>query len=234
MTKEEAAQKIRKLLKRNGRTEAEADTASILAAALADKHGIDIAGMDQAEEQRRVEITHKIMGEWMKAPPEADYAALVCKNHFEVHAFKRSGWTEKIVRVGTEWHLTVAEYIFKFLITEFRWQWNKKRGRCRNRKQFIWGCYIALAAKLRERFARPANGDRSLEISFAARRKKYIEDNFGQMENVTVSPASRKGAAISHGYRAGQDIEIRPGVEAGNQQQNGQLVFPSQGRLLTQ
>lgn len=231
MTKEEAVEKIRKLLARNGRTHAEIDTAQLLAAALADKHGIDIAAMDAADDQRKAAITHRTMGKWAVEPPEATYASLICQKFFEVDAITRSGWMEELVLVGTEWHLTLAEYVFRFLMHEFRWQWNKRRGRCRKRKEFIYGCYIALFSKLSARFEKPANG-MALEISFKAKRDAYIKDNFSTLSSASAAPKAKRSSAREHGYRAGQEIDIRPGVEAGESRSRPSLPG-FDGRLLT-
>jgi Protein of unknown function (DUF2786) len=234
LTKEQAAEKIRKLLQRNGRTEEEADTAAILAAALAEKHGIDIAGLDQADNPQLAAITHHVVGQWAFLPDEAAYASLICKRFFEVNPFERQcNWMAEMVFVGTALHIELAEYVFNFLIKEFRWQWNRRRGRCRKRKQFIYGCYQALYTKLFTRFATPEGETSSaLEISFKARRAKYIEETFGEMTTSPAGPKDRKSAAIHRGYQAGQDIEIRPAVPAG--QTTTRQALPSHsGRLLT-
>lgn len=229
MTRDEATAKIRKLLQTKGRTNAEADTAQILAAAIAEKHNIDISAIDVADEKARIEITHRSVGEWAKEPPEATYAASICQRFFEVHAHSRCGWTETKIFVGSPWHLDVAEYVFNFLIKEFRWQWNKKRGRCRNRKQFIYGCFVALFVKLEERFK--TAGQDGIEISWAAKREKYVADNFGELSHSKIAPRDKGGVATSRGFRAGQDIEIRQGVQSPNTAPAQQLGFES--RLLT-
>jgi len=230
MNKSEAFERIRKLLRGNGRTAEEHDTAQILAAALAEKHGIDMAEVEKAENQEPVRIAQRQVGEWASCPPEADYAAAICQRFFEVNPIHQCGWSEKILFVGAELHLEIADYIFNFLVREFRWQWNKRRGRCKNRKQFIYGCFIALSNKLNARFARPGGGT-ALEISWRAKREQYIKESFGELKTGSIAPKQKKGMALEHGYRAGQDIEIRPGVRQG-QRPVGELPgFES--RLLT-
>jgi len=223
MNQSEAIEKIKKLLKTKGRTEAEADTAQILAAAMAAKHGIDIAALDAPEEMKRNEIRHKVVGQWAVTPPEAQYASLICTNFFEVSAitgaeFIKHRWmvVETEIMVGTEWHLQVAEYVFNFLIKEFRWQWNKRRGRCKNRKQFMWGIYLGLRRKLRERFA-SERVTTELEISFSAKRDAYMKEQWPKQTTHSITPQKNKGAAVERGRHAGMDIEIRPGVQAGEQ-----------------
>jgi hypothetical protein len=214
MTQNEAAEKIRKMLKTKGRTAAESDTAQLLAAALADKHGIDIAALDAQEEKKRLEITHKSVGHWTKIPCEALYASRICARFFEVNTIMIYGFVEEEIFVGTAWHLEIAEYVFEFLIKEFRWQWNKKRGRCKKRKDFLYGCFVALRQKLCERFAREFPST-ELELSFSAKRAAYINERWPQ--NVTAKTVQPKGtgAAAHRGFAAGQNIEIRPGVKEG-------------------
>lgn len=214
MTRDEALSKIKKLLTTSGRTEAEIDTAQILAAAIADRHNIDLAEVDRVEQERQMVITHRAVGEWAKVPTEVEYASLICGRFFEVSPFTRTRlWVEEMVFVGTEWHLQIAEYVFHFLVKEFRWQWNKRRGRCKKRKPFIYGCYVALYQKLAIRFERKTESE-GLEISWKAKREKYIAENFGEMTSSSVAPKDKKSVAANRGYRAGQDIEIRPGLNA--------------------
>jgi len=230
VNKDQALDKIRKLLATTGRTDHERDTAQVLAAAIAEKHGIDIAEVDRIDQAREVVITHRSFGEWATEPPEALYAALICNRFFEVTSFNQVKWTESRIVVGTENHLLVAEYVFKYLLHEFRWQWNHRRGRCKKRKQFIYGCFIALCQKLDERFAQPSQDTAALEVNWLAKRKKYIEENFGKLSTSSAAPKS-KGMALQRGFIAGQDIDIRPGVAAGQSPKAAQLAGPSQ-RLL--
>jgi len=215
MTRPEAIEKVRKLLKRNGRTDAEADTAQILAAAIAEKHGIDIAALETDEQNPESVITHKVVGKWATVPDEAVYASLVCAEFFEVESFRLRGFLDQeLVFVGLDHHIQVAEYVFGFLKGEFSRQWNWNRGRMKKRKQFIWGCYMGLMGKLRERFAAPpSNG---LVVAWKAKREKYIAETWGEMTSSSAAPKERRCRAMVAGYMAGQDIEIRPGVNGGN------------------
>ena len=82
MTRDEALSKIKKLLVSSGRTDAEIDTAQMLAAAIAERHNIDLAEVDREEQQRQMVITHRVVGEWTKMPPEAEFASLICQRFF--------------------------------------------------------------------------------------------------------------------------------------------------------
>jgi hypothetical protein len=240
MTKEDALAKIRKLLETSGRTHAEVDTAQILAAAIAEKHGIDIADVDRAEDECRQVITHKAMDTWSDVPIEAHCATLICKSHFEISAITVvhrvpyfGDKVETLNFVGTEHHLVIATHVYDFLVREFRWQWRHRRGRCKKRKQFIWGCFCSLADKLEKRFARPSlSGANELEISWTARRQKYIDEVFGKTKSTSVAPKEKGGAAMWRGVQAGKDIELNPAVNGSNARTREALP-PVPGNLLT-
>jgi len=231
MTRDQALEKIRKLLSNRGRTDHEIDTAQILAACIAEKHGIDIAEVDRAEQDRSV--VHEIFGEWASVPDEAIYASLICSRFFEVSPFTSGYWTQRMIVVGTPHHLVIARYVFGFLTGEFRRCWNRRPNkRIKKRKAFIHGAYVALFTKLVARFEQPFKPqlELALEVNWKAKRESYIQENFGEM---TTKPAGPKkvGAAARHGYQAGSSIEIRPAV---NGHQNGRapaLLAPS-NRLL--
>lgn len=228
MTRDDAIAKIRKLLNRKGRTEAESDTAQMLAAALAEKHSIDIAELDRLDQAAASQITHKTVGEWLHVPPEADYAATICNRFFEVNSITRAGWTEELVFVGTSHHIEIARYVFEFLIGEFRRAWNRRHNkRLKKRKQFMEGCFIALFSKLLERFEKPAKAqlELGLEVSWKAKRQAYIADNFGSLKSVPVCSKDRNGVALRHGYRAGEEIEIRPGVNGSTDKNHDQIMM---------
>lgn len=238
MTKDEALEKIRKLLETNGRTHAEAETAEILAGAIAAKHGIDIASIDRAEEERRSVITHWEMGTWSNVPREADCAAAICREFFEISSItcmRRFGYgiNEATLNfIGTEHHLTIAKHVFEFLVREFRWQWRHKRGRVKKRDAFIWGCFVALFTKLERRFAKPAGaGANELEVSWKARRQEYMDRVFGKTVTRAIAPKQTGGAAGAQGFRAGQDIELRPAVNGGDGRSPAQIGEPKQKLL---
>lgn len=234
MTRSEATDKIRKLLHTKGRTEAEADTATIIAAALAAKHNIDIAELDQADRNREIQIIHQCFGQWTAMPDEATYASLICRKFFEVSPFESGRHFLRImIVVGTEQHLTIARYVFDFLMGEFRRAWNRRPNkRIKKRKAFMHGIFQALFTKLYFRFedTKPPQLELALEISFKARRNKYISENFGEMGTSAIKPRNIANAAANAGWQAGQNIEIRPAVEPADAPA-GQLREPS--KLLT-
>jgi hypothetical protein len=225
--------KLRKLMNTNGRTDAERDSAEILAAALAAKHGIDLQQIELAAERPSMVITERTVGEWAAMPIEASLAAMVCVKHFEVSQITLKGWMEKEVFIGLDWHLDIAEHVFCFLIKEFRWHWNHRRGRCRNRKEFIHGAWLALMGKLAERF-RARDGECGLEISWKAKRQQYLDEHYPDSTKKDIIKQSKEASAARHrGWLAGRDIEIRPAVKPGATVQRGELAAGSERKLLT-
>lgn len=212
MTREDALAKIKKLLQRKGRTDEEADTAQIIAAALADKHGWDLSKIDLDESPAALAIKHEVFGTWAKCPPEAEYAGAILKRFFNLSILHQQGYVTKIIAAGTDLHLQIGRYIFDFLLGEFRRAWTRRRGRCKNRKQFIYGCFCALYQKLREQHTLEEK-TMALQISARSKREQYLKDNFGDLSTSSLEPKQRRSAARHYGYQAGSEIEIRKGIE---------------------
>jgi hypothetical protein len=219
MTREQAFEKVRKLLQTKGRTDAEADTAQILAACLAEKHGIDLAEVDKAENPDLMKITHKAVWEGGRVPDEATYASIICKCFFEVNQLERqTSFLGQLVLIGTDHHLTIAGYVFDFLVGEFRRAWNRRPNkRIKARKRFIYGCFIAIHQKLNERFGTKDEPANALVVNWKAKRDAYVAENFGEITSESSKPKNLNGKAANLGYRAGENIEIRDGVAAGQQ-----------------
>ncbi len=219
MTREQAFEKIRKLLQTSGRTDAEADTAQILAACLAEKHGIDLAEVDNVGNPDLVKLTHRTVGEWARVPDEGVYASLICQRFFEIKALETHRlFMAQMVFIGTEQHITIAEYVFEFLRGEFSRAWNRRRNkRIKARKRFIYGCYIGLLQKLAARFEKSDASSTALVVSLAAKREAYLKENFGETKTNSVAPKNVNGKAASVGFQAGKEIDIRDGVAAGQQ-----------------
>lgn len=231
-----AIEKIQKLLRmKRGGTQSESETAERLAEVIALKAGIDLSDVSEEDTAARlVVITHRIMGEWSKEPTEAFHAGLICRRFFNISTFAQVGWTEKRIFVGTELDLDIAAYVFNCCVNEFRHAWNKRRGRCKKRAEFIYGCYVGLFTKLKERFPKlfePAHEGNALVVSMLEKRRQYIEEHFGPMETKSVQAKNTNNAAAARGFHAGRDIELRPGIKGGVTVKPEQLTGPG-GRLL--
>lgn len=222
-------EKIKKLLRmKRGGTPDEIATAFRLAQELAEKHGIDLNGIDPDDDNTRPErpISHidAILGariQW-----ECRYAALICHCFFHVNAFSR--WRGSFIKdglwnrggycltfVGTAWDTEIALYVYHFLVGHFRREWKTRRGRCRNRQAFMYGTYLGISSKLRER--QPATVQQSGIIQVdrqLQRRNDYLAKHFGKLSSVDLNPDGDATAAKNAGWVAGRLTEIRPAVTA--------------------
>jgi hypothetical protein len=225
--------KLRKLMNTNGRTEAERDSAEILAAAIAAKHGIDLQQVDLAGSRPNMVITERMVGQWFSMPKEASYASAVCVKYFEVSQITLIGYDgAKETFIGLDYHLDIAEQVFRFLIHEFRYRWNHGKGQLKNRNQFLYGMFIALLAKLNERFSGRATTP-GVEISWKAKRDAYLREHHPNSTARQLATKQRDSRAISAGLAAGRDIEIRPAVKAGTTVKRGELAAGGERKLLT-
>lgn len=212
-------EKIKKLLRmKRGGTPDEVATALRLAQELAEKHGIDLNSVNPDDDgQREKPISHndEVLG--ARASWESKYAALVVSQFFKVSVFRAvNGERTKYVHrfVGEGWDIQIATYIYRFLCGHFRREWKTRHGRCRNRQSFMWGMYLGICQKLRDRqpLTEQAPGlikaDRALVC-----RNKYIQEHWGDLQSNDVKPDGDAAAARYAGYIAGQQTEIRSSMK---------------------
>lgn len=218
-------EKIKKLLRmKRGGTADEIATALRLAADLAAKHGIDLGSVNPEEESTSTAIGHEDPIISARIQCECKYAGLICTRFFNVDVFvttldgKWSGsrhvWRYALRFVGTEWDRKIAAYVLLFLVGHFRRQWSaaRRRRNFRARRHFMWGMYVGLAEKLASRQPVP-EAAALVQSNRALARTSYIENNFGKLTQTSVRPDGAGKAARWAGFIAGQETEIRPGVE---------------------
>lgn len=217
MTTAEAIEKIKKLLRmKRGGTADEIATALRLAQELAEKHGIELGSVNPDDEANEKPISHEdeILG--ARVSWESRYAALIAKQFFKVSVFRSvNGDRSKYVWrfVGEPWDVQIAIYVYRFLCGHFRREWKTRRGRCRKRQAFMWGMYLGLCNKLWERQPPTVQEpgiivtDRQLQ-----RREDYITKHWGELKESSVEPDGDAAAAKRRGWIAGQQTEIRSGI----------------------
>lgn len=217
--RDQAIEKIKKLLRmKRGGTIHEIETALALAQEIARKHGIDITSVNPEEEEQLRPIGHDDALRSARLQWEVKYAGLICEAFFNVEVFARQlAWKKlALTFVGTEWDRQVAVYVFRFLVGHFRREWEEKRGRCRNRRAFMWGIYNGLSAKLSKAIPNPPGVEGLILVSRAIdRRRNYIEKHFGKMKSSSAAPDHGADQSYYRGYLAGQATNIRPAVESG-------------------
>lgn len=226
-----ALDKIKKLLRmKRGGTPDEVATALRLAQELAEKHGINIDDVNPDDEQRERPIGHETEIIGARIQWECKYAMLVARDFFKVSPFINRtysfvrGWHYGITFVGEEWDRRIAIYVYEFLVGHMRREWRAKRGRCRNRQAFMYGMWIGITSKLRERQPREAAGPGLVPVNRALDlRRHYIARHFGELESQDMQPDGAAEAAKWKGYAAGRATEIRAGL--GDANERGQQLL---------
>ena len=224
-------EKIRKLLRmKRGGTPEEIATALRLAQELAAKHGVDLGSVNPDDDAPKSEqIGHEDPISGARIQCECRYAGLVCVQFFNVEVFSTTlegHWRQarRVYRyalrfVGTDWDRKVAVYVFFFLAGHFRREWKSRRGRCRSREQFMWGMYLGLCRKLRERQPKPLESAALVHTGRQLARRNYIDRHFGKLDSHSVEPDGDADEAKWRGYLAGQQTEIRPAMEKSKSEQ---------------
>lgn len=230
MTRAEAIEKIKKLLRmKRGGTPDEVATALRLAQELAEKHDIEIGSVNPDEQAERP-IHHADAVHGARVQSECTYAGMICDCFFKVSVFKAvtEDRTKYCMRfVGTDWDTQIAIYVYHFLSGHFRREWKSRRGRCRNRQAFMWGMYLGLSRKLRERMPLPAQTPGIIQVDRQlSRRKQYVQEHFGELTHEDAGPDRDSDKARWRGYVAGQETEINSGVK-GNQPKASLIVDAS-------
>lgn len=223
-------EKIKKLLrmKRGGMPE-EIATALRLAQELADKHGVHLDDVNPDDDAPKSEtMGHSVPIAAARMQCECQYAGLICQQFFHVAVFtntthghwSKGGWPRRVYRyeltfVGTDWDREIATYVFNFLLKHFRREWNTNSGRCRNRQSFMWGMFLGIRSKLRER--QPAVEPESTQAIMVrdrqVARRDYIVKHFGELKSESCAPDTDAQAALNRGWQAGRNTEINPALK---------------------
>lgn len=221
--KESIIEKIKKLLRmKRGGSQGEIENALAMAAELARKHGIDLAGIDPDAETQRISHVSEILTS--RLPAEAKFAAAILVNFFNVQVVIHHGvnparpWSRRYVLhlVGTTWDCEVARYIFAFLQTHFRRAWSgRKNRRLKARYSFLNGMFLGLAAKLEEE--RRINLAETNGLIWIGRLKvqckEYVAKHWPDSQDAPLDKDDSDAyAARLAGVEAGQNTNIRKAV----------------------
>jgi hypothetical protein len=241
MTRDQVIEKIKKLLRmKRGGTQGEIENALAMAAELARKHGIDLAGVDPDAEEEK--IRHETDALTSRLPLDAKLAAAILVNYFNVQVLISNRqhptrpWTAQYLvnYIGTTWDISVARYVFVFLQRHFRSSWtNRPNRRLQNREAFLNGMFIGLSNKLYEqRKVTSTEAGLVLVGRAVALRKAYVDKTWPNNQDFDLDPDdSDAHAARWAGLQAGRNTEIRGGVGAGSAAAARPQLPPPVGQL---
>ncbi len=227
MSKDQVIEKIRKLLRmKRGGTPAEVETALAMAAELARKHGVDLAGVDPDVEPESELITHQEKILTSRLPMEAKFAAAILVNFFNVSVvigrtyvpgriLEGRKWAVRFV--GTNWDIEVAGYIFIFLQRHFRRSWSQRLNRrLKNRHAFLNGMFLGLSVKLDAERKQTMVGNEAALVFIGnalAKRNAYVAEHWETTDHTLDRDDSNARRARWAGIVAGQQTELRRGME---------------------
>lgn len=223
MTTPEAIEKIKKLLRmKRGGTDAEIATALRRAMEIAAKHGIDLAAINPDDDGASRRIGHDAQSCGARVVYDHKYAATICTRYFNVDVIFGDRWKnaveygriEYVINlVGLPCDREIARYVFIFVCRQFKFAWRARRGRCRNRQNFVFGMFRGICENLKA--ARPDAGivthgtpGEALVLS----RQDYLDRTWPQRKTTSGGTPKRLCEAALRGYAAGRDTHIRPGI----------------------
>jgi hypothetical protein len=241
MTRDEVIEKVKKLLRmKRGGTQGEIENALAMAAELARKHGINLAGVDPDAEEEK--IRHETDALTSRLPLDAKLAAAILVNFFNVQvvvsnrAEPNKPWKNQylINYIGTAWDISVARYVFVFLQRHFRSSWtHRENRRLKNREAFLNGMFIGLSNKLYDQRKLTSTEAGLVLVGRAvALRKAYVDKTWPNNKDVDLkTDDSDASAARWAGLQAGRNTEIRSGVGDGNAPAARPQLPPATGQL---
>lgn len=207
--------KLLRLAKSSNPNEAAAALAKAMELAAEHRVALDSVSTDEAEEAKRT--SHHETELFERLSYDRKFAMMIVREFFRVEPVLVQGIREdrygfprvgtRITFVGAQCDLTIAIYVYDFLLQRFRYCWTHHRGRLRSRPSFVEGMFQGICSRLDE--ARPQTAreeSTALVLSF----KKYIGDNFGPTQPTKVDlPDTDASAARVAGFGHGRRTEIR-------------------------
>ena len=228
MTTPEAIDKIKKLLRmKRGGTAAEIATALRRALQIAQRYGIDLAAVNPDDDGASRSVGHDAQPCGARIAYDHKYASAICTRFFNVDVVFGDRWRDNgrpgiefaINLVGLPCDREVARYVFIFVCRQFKIAWRTRRGRCRNRQNFIFGMFKGICANLEEARpnvaeAVPAAPTEALELS----RREYLDRHWPHTKKLNGGTPKRLSTSAFHGFLAGRATQIRPAVPESNPQ----------------
>ena len=230
--------KIKKLLRLSQSANAhEAELAMQRAMELALKHGVDLASL--ADDAEVGGIVHRFFPLKARLAREWKMALNIAAAHFEVSPCIDTR-RRRVLFVGREDAITVADYIVTFLVRESRRLCavfaDEQRAMRRKmtggkRAAFMTGFFLAVGQRLRERRFDLMREDERYAIvlkSEADKREEEMGRVFGKTKSIQLKAPPRSKATMA-GWHAGQETNLnRPlsGAAPGAAISQGMLALP--------
>lgn len=210
-------ERIRKLLRlARSSNPHEAELALARALELAREHDVSIEGLNPDEQAKERKVTHHDMSIEARLTYDKRYAWAICRSFFNVSSVEVGcirmvdGWPchgVKMMVVGTEADISIALWVYDFLIRHFSFCWRHYRGRLRNRHAYVHGMFLGIHSKLQEK-----NPSATVERAHAIvlqERKSYIAAVIGKTEpKMMGAPDGDARAATWAGYARGRNTNI--------------------------
>lgn len=215
----ETIERIKKLLRlARSSNPHEAQLALARAMALAREHSVSIEGLNPDEAAKEKTVTHEDTAESFRLGYDKECAVRICQMFFRVTPVFRTsvvmlrGWPKRAKRVsfvGTRADITIALYVYGFLLHHFAFCWRKHRGRLRNRHAFIEGTFRGIARTLTDAEPEPTAQEAKGTELVAAEHAHYISTQIGKTtDRAYGTPDHNAQAALNAGWIEGRKTVI--------------------------
>ncbi|MAT14250.1 MAG: hypothetical protein CMJ46_03165 [Planctomyces sp.] len=221
MERDKALDKIKKLLARandKAATAAEAESCLLKAQKLMREFNIDQAETWRSDESKYIQSEVVRAG---RVPKEAQDVCSILTCHFFVKCVyvRHPDGTSAVELFGLPENVAVAEYVFHFLVLEFRRQFLVYRKTHPDAGQA--GFYIGLSRGLHQKMRRAtaaSTSENSSQGNALIRLDNQLTVAFNRAKPDVRSSRVRSPIVtaedLRNGYKAGQEINIRPGLRA--------------------
>lgn len=233
-------EKVKKLLAlANSGNENEARLAAERASEILVRHNLSMQDVEKAESEYGSTVVRDSF--WCET--EEKYVCSIINAHFFVETFDRLHANERhptsksrrrtLTFVGTKTNIEIAEYIYKFLMTEFRMMWKtykiESNTNERSRQSYYLGLFNGLHAQLRARRI-AVETETGLVVVKDKGLSRHIEKNFGKLKKTATKVADRDASARAAGFEQGKTMQIRRGLDDGYSASRGKVIQISGGK----
>ena len=228
MNEANIVERIKKLLRLSRSSNPhEAELALARAFELAHKHQVDVSTLDMAEESERIKHESFRVGRFVSFLQVRAINLVVRFFHVEacikrqstIHNWRASSIVS-VVFVGTATDITIANYVYEFIVQQGRkqcrdYEQKEKRARRRTttakRRGFFQGFIYGIATQLSDRQNASVIDDSRTAIVLAEKEKQreaYLASLFPEMKLLVSRSQRKNNDALWSGYVAGKSTTI--------------------------